>query len=135
MGMTAVPADERRTLLTGFGGFMLMLSGAVTVVQGLWALDHKNDRAIQGTASRLSYGNLETWGWIMLSLGVVAFVVSFAVFTGKEWSRWAGIVVSSLSVLFMFFWVFAFPLAAIGVIIIDIVVISSLFSLGREPAA
>jgi hypothetical protein len=131
---TEMSAEERHTLLVGFAGFMIMLSGAVTIVQGLWALDHKNNVATKVTASQLSYGNLETWGWIMLVWGAIAFAASFAIFAGKPWGRWVGIVVASVSILLGFFWVFAFPLAAIGVIFIDILVIWTLFSSGgRAP--
>jgi hypothetical protein len=133
--VTTDPAAERRALLIGFAGFMVMLSGAVTIVQGLWAIDHKNNAATNATASQLSYANLEAWGWIMLTWGCIAFLTSFAIFAGKQWSRWVGIIVVSISALLMFFWVFAFPLAAFGVIFIDILVIYALFAAGGRGAA
>jgi hypothetical protein len=127
--------QDKRTLMLGFAGFMVMLSGAVTIVQGLWALDHKNNVATRATASQLSYGNLETWGWIMLIWGVIAFAASFAIFAGKQWGRWVGIVVATISILLSFFWVFAFPIAAFGIIIIDVIVIWTLFSYGRPVSS
>jgi hypothetical protein len=135
MGTEVNPAAERRAMLTGFAGFMVMVSGAVTIVQGLWAIDHKGNGASKATASQLSYANLETWGWIMLIFGTVAFFTSFAIFVGKQWGRWVGIVVTSVSLLLMFFWVFAFPLAAFGVIFIDVLVIFALFTLGGRDAS
>ena len=136
MGTGTNAAAERRALLTGFAGFMVMLSGAVTVVQGLWAIDHKNNAATKAAASQLSYANLEAWGWIMLTWGCIAFLASFAIFAGKAWGRWVGIVVASISALLMFFWVFAFPLAAFSVIFIDILVIYTLFTVGgRETSS
>jgi hypothetical protein len=112
----------------GFAGFMVMLSGAVTIVQGLWALDHENSASTRAVAAQLSYANLETWGWIMLVWGVIAFFAGIAVFAQKGWGRWIGIVACTISILLAFFWVFAFPLAAIGVVFIDVLVIYALFT-------
>lgn len=80
----------------------------MTIVQGLWALDHDHSAATRAAAARLSYANLETWGWIMLTWGVIAFFASSAVFAQKEWGRWVGIVASAVSILLAVFWVFAF---------------------------
>jgi hypothetical protein len=129
------PAAERRALAIGFAGFMVMLSGAVTIVQGLWALDHKADTATKAAASQLSYANLETWGWIMLFWGIVVFFGSFAIFAGKPWGRWVGIVVASSSLVLMFFWIFAFPLAAFSVVFIDILVLYVLFRYGGRDTS
>ena len=127
-------AAERRFLWIGFAGFMVMLSGAVTIVQGLWALDHKDSAATKAAATQLSYANLETWGWIMLGWGVIAFIAGFAVFARKEWGRWVGIVAATISLLLMFFWVFAFPIAAFTIMFIDILVIYALFAHGGSDA-
>jgi len=135
MGTEVNPVAERRAMLTGFAGFMVMVSGAVTIVQGLWAIDHKGNGASKATASQLSYANLETWGWIMLIFGTVAFFTSFAIFVGTQWGRWVGIIVTSVSLLLMFFWVFAFPLAAFGVIFIDVLVIFALFASGGRDTS
>jgi hypothetical protein len=121
-------AVDGRYLWIGFAGFMVMLSGAVTIVQGLWALDHKDSEVTRSAATQLSYANLETWGWIMLIWGVIMFVASFAIFAQKEWGRWVGILAATISILLAFFWVFAFPLAAFGVIFIDVLVIYALFT-------
>lgn len=128
MATTTDQAAERRFIWLGFAGFMVMLSGAVTIVQGLWALDHKDNVASKVVASQLSYANLETWGWIMLIWGVIAFLAGIAIFARKEWGRWIGIVASAISVLLAFFWVYAFPLAAFSIIFIDVLVIYALFT-------
>jgi hypothetical protein len=125
---------EHRHIWTGFAGFMVMVSGAVTIVQGLWALDHKDSTVSKAVATQLSYADLETWGWIMLAWGVLMFVASFAIFAGKTWGRWVGIVASTISILLGFFWVFAFPLAAFGIIFIDLLVLYALFTqFGDDP--
>jgi hypothetical protein len=135
MATATDPAAEARFVWIAFAGFMVMLSGAVTIVQGLWALDHKGSGETRALATQLSYANLETWGWIMLIWGVIAFFAGIAVFARKEWGRWIGIAASTISVLLMFFWVSAFPIAAFSVIVIDLLVIYALFAHGKSDAA
>ena len=128
MATSSDRAAEDRFIWLGFAGFMIMLSGAATIVQGLWALDHKESAATRTVAAQLSYANLEAWGWIMLIWGVIMFFASFAIFARKHWGRWVGIIATTISILLAFFWVFAFPLAAFGVIFIDVLVIYALFT-------
>ena len=127
-------SDDRGFGWTAFAGIMIMLSGSISFLQGLWALDHKSDAAAKGAANQLSYANLETWGWIMLGWGVIAFFAGFAVFARKEWGRWVGIAAATISLLLMFFWVFAFPIAAFTIMFIDILVIYALFAHGGSDA-
>jgi hypothetical protein len=134
MTMTTDQAAEQRFLWVGFAGFMVMLSGAVTIVQGLWALDHTNSDYTKLQATNLSYANLETWGWIMLAWGVIAFFAGFAVFARQEWGRWVGISAATISLLLMFFWVSAFPIAALSIMVIDLLVIYALFAHGKSDA-
>ena len=134
MATATNPAAEETFIWIGFAGFMVMLSGAVTIVQGLWALDQSDSRSTTAIASQLAYADLETWGWIMLIWGVVAFFAGIAVFARQEWGRWVGIVASTISILLMFFWISAFPIAALAVIVIDLLVIYALFAHARADA-
>ena len=134
MAMATDQAAEERFMWIGFAGFMIMVSGAVTIIQGLWAIDHKDDGAAREVARQLSYANLETWGWIMLIWGVIAFFAGIAVFARKEWGRWVGIIAATISLLLMFFWVVAFPIAAFTIMFIDMLVIYALFTHGQSDA-
>jgi hypothetical protein len=125
---------EHQFIWVGFAGFMIMLSGAVTIVQGLWALDHHDNAATRSVATQLSYANLETWGWIMLVWGVIMAIAGFAIFGQKEWGRIVGLIAATISILLAFFWVFAFPLAAFGVIVIDVLIIYALLTQVRGDA-
>ena len=43
--------------------------------------------------------------------------------TKRQWARWVGIITASLSLLLMFFWVFAYPIAAFTIMFIDMLVL------------
>ena len=127
--------DEPRGMgWTAFAGIMIMLSGSITFIQGLWALDHKNNASAKVAGTQLSYGNLETWGWIALIGGIVVFCAGIAIFARMQWARWVGIIVASISLLLSFFWVFAFPIAAFTVMFIDVLVLYALFAYGGRDS-
>ena len=127
-------SEDRGWGWTAFAGIMIMLSGSISFLQGLWALDHKSDAAAKGAASQLSYGNLETWGWIVLIWGIIVFFAGIAIFMRAQWARWVGVIAVSISLLLSFLWVFAFPIAAFTVMFIDMMVLYALFAYGGRDA-
>jgi hypothetical protein len=126
--------EERGSGWIAFAGIMLMLSGSVSFLQGLWALDHKSDAAAKVSATQLSYGNLETWGWIVLIWGIIVFLAGIAIFVRSQFARWVGIIAASISLLLSFLWVFAFPIAAFTVMFIDFMVLYALFAYGGRES-
>ncbi len=118
-----------------FAGIMLMISGSISFIQGLWAIDHGNNAQALQNATQLSYSDLETWGWIVLIWGSLVFFAGIGVFMGARWARWVGIIMASISLLLSFFWVFAFPIAAFTVMFVDLLVLYALFAYGGRDTA
>jgi hypothetical protein len=104
--------EERGSGWIAFAGIMLIITGALSIVNGLWALDHKDSAG--AVASQLLYENkLETWGWIMLIWGILVLLSGFLVFSGSQFGRWIGILAASIAMIVNMTWVFAFPVAAL----------------------
>jgi hypothetical protein len=104
--------EERGSGWIAFAGIMLIITGALSIVNGLWALDHKDSAG--AIASQLLYENkLETWGWIMLIWGILVLLAGFLVFSGSQFGRWIGILAASIAMIVNMTWVFAFPVAAL----------------------
>ena len=126
--------EERGFGWITFAGIMLMISGGLSFIQGLWALDHKHNASAVQQATQISYSNLETWGWIVLIWGIIVFIAGIAIFARAQWARWVGIIMASISLLLSFFWVFAFPIAAFTVMFIDVLVLYALFAYGGRES-
>ena len=119
--------EERGSGWIGFAGIMLIIVGSLDVVNGLWALDHKNTSPL---GSQLNYANLETWGWIMLLWGVVVVLAGFLVFGRSQFGRWIGIIAASIAMIANMFWIVAFPLAAFTEIFLAALVLYALVVYG-----
>ena len=119
--------EERGSGWIGFAGIMLIVVGALDIINGLWALDHKNTSPV---ASQLLYANLETWGWIMLIWGIIVMVAGFLVFGRSQIGRWVGILAAAIAMIVNMTWVVAYPIAALAVVFLSALVLYALIVYG-----
>src|SRR5262245_28791462 len=116
-----------------FAGIVLMLAGALDIMNGLWALDHKNTSP---KASLLTYANLETWGWIMLLWGILVLFAGILVLGRWQFGRWTGIIAASVAIIVNMTWIVAYAFAALTGIFLAVLVLCALIVHGgREQPA
>ena len=121
--------EERGSGWIAFAGIMLIITGALSIVNGLWALDHKDSAG--AVASQLLYENkLETWGWIYLIGGIVVILAGVAVFGRAQWARWVGVIVASVSIIVNMTWVFAYPIQSLILVGVGAMVLYALIVYG-----
>jgi hypothetical protein len=107
-----------------FAGVMLLLAGAAQAAVGLVALF--NDTFYVVGQKWVFQFDITAWGWIHLGLGALLFLVGIFVLRGALWSSIAGIVIASISALASFAWLPYFPVWAILVIAVDVLIIWAL---------
>jgi hypothetical protein len=143
--MTAADSDDQsgfatpegyetaRTGWTGwiaFAGVMMIISGALNALYGLVAT--VNDEWVVWTNRASLYLDLSQWGWVHLIVGLVMVVAGVGVFSGNILARTVGVILAALSLVANFFFLPAYPLWAIIVITIDVLVIWALTAHGSE---
>ena len=120
--------EERGSGWIAFAGIMLIIVGILDIINGLWALDHKDSA---GQVAELLYENkLDTWGWIMLIWGVLVLISGFLVFSGSQFGRWIGILAASIAMIVNMTWIFAFPIAALVEVLLAALVLYALVVYG-----
>jgi hypothetical protein len=124
--------EERGSGWIAFAGIMLILVGALDIVNGLWALDHKNTAP---NVQELMYANLETWGWIMLIWGIVVVIAGFLVFGRSQFGRWIGIIAASIAMIVNMTWIVAYPLASLTIVFLSALVLYALIVYGGRDQA
>lgn len=117
-----------------FAGVMMILLGGFQVIEGLVAILRPAYYLIGETGLVVSV-SYTGWGWFHLALGVLVLAAGFGVMAGRTWARVVGIVLASLSALANLVFIAAYPLWAIVVIAVDVMVIFALTSARRAPAA
>ena len=124
-GYTDIPG----TGLLGFAALMLGLGGAWNVIEGLLAI---GDSRVYVGETTFVFSDLNSWGWIMLLLGTGMLLASLAILAGSELGRWFGIAVALLNALGQLFFMTAYPLWAITMLAIDIVIVYALAMYGGK---
>ena len=71
-----------------FAAVMLGLAGTWNFMEGLLAIGSSR---VYVADSTFVFSDLNTWGWIIMLLGVGQLIAAFAVASGSEFARWFGI--------------------------------------------
>lgn len=117
-----------------FAAILLFINGCFSGFWGLAAV--LNDEVVTvGGGAGVVIWDITAWGWAAMGIGLLLILTSIGLFTGNSAARWLAIVFATVSALFQFGVVTAFPLWAIMVIVIDLVVIYHLVAHWREPSA
>ena len=77
-----------------FAGILISLVGVLNVIYGIGAIG--DSRFFVEDATYILSG-LNTWGWVMLALGVTQLVAAVSIFKGSDIGRWFGIAVAALN--------------------------------------
>jgi hypothetical protein len=118
---------------TYFAAIMMMLSGGFEILQGLSAIIKKNLYVVN--KDYIYKINVNGWGWIHLILGVIVLLAGIALLGGAVWARIVGIAMAALIAIANFLWLPYYPVWAIVLIALNVVVIWALAAHGRDIAA
>jgi len=116
-----------------FSSVMLGIAGIFGIIDGLMAVYRSTFFA---AGAVFAFSDLRTWGWITFGLGVLSLASGIAVAGGREWARWTGVTVAGLAALGQLLFAQAYPLWALMLMSLDVLVIYGLVVYGgRREAA
>jgi len=124
---------DQRTGWTGwisFAAIMLIIGGSLNLLYGVIAA--VNDEWVVFTNRANVYLDLSEWGWVHIILGGIVLLSGIGLFSGNIIARAVAVIVASISMLVNFFFIPVYPLWALTVIVIDVLVIWAVTAHGRE---
>lgn len=107
-----------------FAATMLFMVGMFDAIWGLGAL--LNDQVVTVGGRGVIVWDITVWGWVHLLVGLVMIATSVGLFMMKGFARWLGIFFAALSAILQVGVLPAFPIWALIVIALDVVVIYQL---------
>lgn len=110
-----------------FAGVLLLIVGTFNVINGIALLVDDN----YFHADKLLFGDLSTWGWLALVMGVGQILIGFGVFSGNILAQILAVVWAMLNATLHLFAIGAYPAWSIIIMAIDILVIYGLIMYGR----
>ncbi|MGW1725007.1 DUF7144 family membrane protein [Streptomyces sp. NPDC002306] len=109
---------------TVFASAMMIFGGAMAIFEGIAAI--ARDSVFVRTRHYAFEFSLAGWGWIHLILGIVLVLAGAAVLNGAFWARYFGVMVAGLGALANFLWLPYYPLWALTLVVINVLVVWAL---------
>jgi hypothetical protein len=114
-------AGRRRSGWIVFASTMLLVAGAVNIINGYNAIQHPSY-----FTSHIVYHNLTTWGWIFIIWGILQIIAAGGALTRRTFGIYLGVALASLSACLWFFFIFAAGFAALVGTTINVLVVYGL---------
>jgi hypothetical protein len=106
-----------------FAAVMLGLAATWNSIEGILAISSSH---VYAADANYVFSDLNTWGWIVMSLGVVQGLAAVALVAGSEFARWFGIFAAGLSAIGQLMFLPAYPWWALAVFSVDVLIIYGL---------
>jgi hypothetical protein len=113
-----------------FAAVMLIMNGAFSALYGLVALF--DDKYYGVSPNGLLVFDLTGWGWALLIFGIVSVLAGSALLSGATWARVVAVVVAAINAIGHMAFASAYPVWALIVIVIDVLVIWAVIAHGEE---
>jgi hypothetical protein len=110
--------------LVVFAAAIMIMVGAFQIIAGLAAIF--DDQFYVVTRNYVFDLDATAWGWIHLLLGLLLVFAGWGIFSGATWARVTGMVLATLSAIANFFFIPYYPVWAIAIIALDVLVIWAL---------
>jgi hypothetical protein len=114
-----------------FGGIMMIVVGTFQVMAGLVGIFNDSYWLVSSQQLVITV-DYTAWGWVHLGLGVLAIAAGAGILGGQTWARVTGVVLAVLSALVNIAFLAAYPLWAMLIIALDVLVIYALVAHGKE---
>jgi hypothetical protein len=114
-----------------FAAFMMIMVGTFQAIEGLVALFDDGYYHVTENALVVNV-DYTYWGWTHLLLGALLIVAGVGVLAGNIVARMVAIVLAGVSALVNLVFIEAYPIWAVIIITVDVLVIYALIVHGRE---
>ena len=122
-------AEGRGYGLVLFASVLLVVVGCFNLIHGIAAI--ANAHVFTANAHYV-FGNLNTWGWITLIVGVLQLLAAAGVLAGNQPTRWFAVAVLGLNAIDQMFFIPAYPLWSLTIIAMDVTALYGLCAYGSR---
>lgn len=121
--------DARGSGWVSFAGVLLVMLGTLNTIEGIAAIG--NAHFFVANAHYIA-GSLNTWGWVVLCIGVLQLAVGLGVFVGNQFARWVGVVALVGNAIVQLMMIPAYPFWSLSLFTLNILAIYGLIAYGQR---
>jgi hypothetical protein len=100
-----------------FASILLMIIGFFNLIDGIAAVARSH---VFIANAHYVFGDLRTWGWITLILGILQLLAAVGVLAGNQAARWTAVVLIGLNAIDQMFFLPGYPFWSLMIIAADI---------------
>lgn len=109
---------------------LLAIAGFLNGIGGIAAI---GDSQFFTKDSHYVWGSLNTYGWVILLIGVAQLLIALGIYSRNQAARWLGVIALSINAIAMLMMLPAYPLWALAIFALDLIAIFGLISHGQRP--
>jgi hypothetical protein len=121
--------DDRGYGWVVFAGVLLLILGTLNTIEGIAAIGNAHFFVAN---THYVIGNLNTWGWVVLCIGVIQLAVGLGVFAKNQFSRWVGVFALGCNAIAQLLMMPAYPFWSLSIFALDILAIYGLIAYGQR---
>jgi hypothetical protein len=121
--------DDRGYGWVAYAGVLLLVLGTLNTIEGIAAIGNANF-FVHNT--HYMFASLNTWGWIVLIIGVCELLVGLGVFAKNQFARWVGVLVLSANAVAQLLMIPAYPFWSLSIFAVDFLAIYGLCAYGAR---
>jgi hypothetical protein len=106
-----------------FAGTMIGIVGVLNTIYGIAAI---SDSDFFARDVDYIVSGLNTYGWVLLIVGVVQMCAAAGIWAFSQWARWLGVLTAGVNAIIQLLFIPASPFLALGIFAVDILVIYGL---------
>ena len=110
-----------------FAGIMVFIAAVLNGIWGIAAIDQANFFVDD---AHFIISDLNTWGWIILGVGLIQMIAAFSIWAGGEFGRWIGIFGAGIGMIAALLSIPGYPFYSLAVFGIDLLVLYGLAAYG-----
>ena len=76
--------------------------------------------------------SLNTWGWVVLCIGVFEWLVGVGVFAKNQFSRWTGVAILAANAIVQLMMIPAYPFWSLSIFTLDVLALYGLIAYGKR---
>ena len=120
------PRGEGRAI---FAAVFLTLGGVLNIIWGIAAIGNASFFVHD---THYMFGNLKSWGWITLIIGIIELLAAASLFGGGTFGRWFGIIAAGLAAIGALLDIPAYPFWSIAIFALCLWIIQGLAVYGED---
>jgi hypothetical protein len=112
-----------------FAGTLLLIVGTLNFIEGIAAVS--NSHFFVANTHYIA-GDLNTWGWVVLCIGVAQWLIGVGVFVKNQFARWTGAVILGANSIVQLLMIPGYPFWSLSIFTLDILAIYGLIAYGKR---